>query len=214
MSSKAGVRPHSASRYHRGRGRSEVAAGDSSCAGYYEDNDYDDEDTEIQSVEDSIHQLSSSLRSSSGNYNRDTSRERDKVQAGFGREEQEGAVSGSSALNPNTNLVHVGAGTTRTSITGTSTGGTSRSRSPSPSLIRHWAEASAPVQEVSTSSQAMLSVPLIDEHSGLLEPTMSIKNRQMYYGVANRRQRFPTHDQVSIGLFYFFLCFSIHDFPY
>lgn len=145
--------------------------------------DDDDDDIEIQSVEDSIHQLSSSLRHG-----------RPATVAG-GAEAQEENIR--SSLSPNTDTIPLGISITK-SLTG------STRRSPSPPLIQRWASAGATQREL-LAREALLNVPPIDEQCGLLEPTMSIKNRQAYYGVANRRQRFPHHNPVSFVLIFLVL---------
>lgn len=132
----------------------------------------DEDDLEMQSVQESIQQLNSSIR---GRHTPTATSIATAVVAAAPTEDEESVSEAGFFAHT---AAHAG-----------------KRRPGAPSLIQHWAGHHTSAEALSGVS-AGTTVPEIDINSTLLEPTQSIRNRASFYGTISGSQRFPNHPVV------------------
>lgn len=163
----------------------------------------DDEDLEMRSVQDSIQQLDSSMRSRGSTAPSQKSVQHHQGQQGrYGRAEQResmedtgGRRSADSAAGRNESKTFAHEESDEAGYFAHTAAHSSKRRVDAPSLIQHWA--GHRTTEMTTVGLDVTGVPEINPNSTLLDPTQSIRNRATYYGTISGSQRFPTHPVVS-----------------
>eukprot|EP01032_Pedospumella_encystans_P017811 gene17811-20288_t len=175
------------------------------------DNEEDDQDAEMRSVQDSIQQLDSSMRRNRGGGG--AASHPSHNQSGFvptSMTQAHQLASHSGNAHREDGVLHQGelsrgpeeasenvAG--RSSAEGEAgyfahtASYHSKRRVSAPSLIEHWAGHQTTTATTGLGPQSLVDVPILDANSTLLDPTESIRNRATFYGTISRSQRFPNH---------------------
>ena len=190
------------------------------------DNEEDDQDAEMRSVQDSIQQLDSSMRRNRGwggaaphpSHHQSAFVPTSMTQA---NQLESHSVGSSHHRGPSGNthredgVLHQGEQSRAHEEASENVAGRSsaegeagyfahtasyhsKRRVSAPSLIEHWAGHQTTTATTGLGPQSLVDVPILDANSTLLDPTESIRNRATFYGTISRSQRFPNHPVVRL----------------